>query len=66
MKSAASREILSDDPEILKGIIVDLQNALDCKTEQFKALQQMLFASKSEKLTDEDRLQMRLIDEGRK
>jgi transposase len=63
MKSAAARETLPDDPEILKGIIVDLQNALDYKTEQFKALQQMLFASKSEKLTDEDRLQMRLFDE---
>ena len=63
MKSAAARETLPDDPELLKGIIADLQNALDYKTEQFKALQQMLFASKSEKLTDEDRLQMRLFDE---
>jgi transposase len=63
MKRTASTEILPDDPEILKGMIADLQNALHYKTEQFKALQQMLFASKSEKPTAEDRLQMRLFDE---
>ena len=63
MKSPVATETLPDDPEILKGIIANPQNALQHKTEQFKALQQILFASKSEKLTVEDRLQMRLFDE---
>ena len=63
MEITAGTEKLPDNPEILKGIIADLQNALHHKTEQFKALQQMLFASRSEKLTAEDRLQMRLFDE---
>lgn len=63
MESAIQSEKLPDDPTILKGIIDDLQNALHHKSEQFKALQQLIFASKSEKTTAEDRLQMRLFDE---
>lgn len=63
MESAIQTKQLPDDPEILKGIIDDLQNALNHKSEQFKALQQLIFASKSEKTTPEDRLQMRLFDE---
>jgi transposase len=63
MESTIQSEKLPDDPKILKGIIDDLQNALNHKSEQFKALQQLIFASKSEKTTPEDRLQMRLFDE---
>ncbi len=74
MEKTILREKLPDDPEILKGMIQnlqsqwqkrysELQNELQRKTEQFKALQQMHFGSKSEKITEEDRLQMRLFDE---
>jgi hypothetical protein len=63
MESVIQTEQLPDDPTILKGIIDDLQNALHHKSEQYKSLQQLIFASKSEKTTDEDRLQMRLFDE---
>ncbi|MCK5734910.1 MAG: IS66 family transposase, partial [Spirochaetaceae bacterium] len=63
MERKNQKNELPEDPQILKGIIHDLENALHHKSEQLKALQQMFFGSKSEKLTPEDRLQMSLFDE---
>ena len=63
MARASGTMQLPEDPEILKEMIEDLQNQLHRKNEQFKALQQMVFGSKSEKMTQEDRSQMLLFDE---
>ena len=63
MEMMTAPKMLPDDPQVLKQIIGDLQDGHRQLVEKYSLLQRMIFGSKSEKLTEEDRHQLRLFTE---
>ena len=63
MEMMTPLEKLPDDPQLLKQIIGELQLGHRQLVDKYALLQRMIFGSKSEKLTEEDRHQLRLFTE---